>query len=275
LIAFSACTNTEKTTHNEPIAEKKGRDSVQMPSFQQLLDSAKLEGTILVLDSKGEKYYSNNFELAAKGHLPASTFKIPNTLIGLETAVIDSNTVFKWDGKKRRLPSWEKDLKLREAFHASCVPCYQELARKIGTSRMQDFLKKFDYGNMSVDSATLDLFWLEGDSRISATGQLAFLEKLYKEELPVAKENMRIMKQLMLISEDAGYKLYGKTGWAMRDDWNIGWFVGFVEKGNELYFVATNVKPLEGFNMDDFAKIRLELSKKALEAVFGGLKTLR
>ena len=71
------------------------------------------------------------------GHLPASTFKIPNSIIALETGLIeDDSTLIKWDGDERRLPAWEQDLVFRDAFHYSCVPCYQEIARKIGEKRM-------------------------------------------------------------------------------------------------------------------------------------------
>ena len=47
--------------------------------------------------------------------LPASTFKIPNSLIALETGVVadPDKEVFKWDGVKRSIEPWNKDHTLR------------------------------------------------------------------------------------------------------------------------------------------------------------------
>lgn len=100
--------------------------------------------------------------MGKKRNLPASTFKITNSIIALETGVVENDsTLLKWNGEKRRFKNWEQDLILRDAFHFSCVPCYQEIARKVGENKMNKFLKKLDYGNMKVDSSNLDLFWLE------------------------------------------------------------------------------------------------------------------
>jgi beta-lactamase class D len=146
-------------TNNKGISEKdhvkKINDSIIDPQLQKLLDSSKLSGSILIFDvEKGKYFCSNDFALTKKVFLPASTFKVPNTLIGLETGIININTIFKWDGKKRKLKIWEKDLNLHDAFHASCVPCFQELAEKIGPKRMQEYLNKFEYGNSNISLIT-------------------------------------------------------------------------------------------------------------------------
>jgi len=232
--------------------------------FQQILDAAEVNGVILIFDKKNNTYHSNDFERANKGFLPASTFKIPNSIIALETEVVeDENTMFKWDEKKRFLKTWEQDLTFKQALQKSCVPCYQDIARRIGVDRMNEYLGKLDYKNMVVDSSTLDLFWLEGDSKITAMEQADFLSRFYHSKLPISKRTEKIVKDMIFIDKKPTYNLSGKTGWSIQNDNNLGWFVGYIEKGDEHYFIATNVDPKESFDMKKFAKIRLQVLMEA------------
>lgn len=238
---------------------------ISRPDFQAILDSANVEGSILIYDPASHKAYSNDFDWANTGFLPASTYKIVNSLIALETGVVENEeTMFYWDGTPRRIKSWEADLSLRQAFLRSCVPCYQQIARAVGHERMNQYLTQFKYGNMDVGPENIDLFWLEGDSRISQQGQIDFLQNLYEEKLDVAESSYAIMKKLMWLDETETETLYGKTGWSIRDGFNNGWFVGYIEKEGTPYYVATNVIPGEAFDMDDFASIRIKVSKSAL-----------
>lgn len=181
--------------------------------FQSLLDSAGVKGSILVLDLAEGRYYSNDFEWAKRGNLPASTYKITNSMIALETGVLeDDSSMFIWNGEQRRLRRWEQDLSLKNAFHYSCVPCYQEVARSIGVERMNAYLGKLNYGTMDVDSTTIDMFWLEGKSRISQFEQVDFLSRFYRSELPIEERTEMIMKRMMIIEEREDFRLTGKTG---------------------------------------------------------------
>jgi beta-lactamase class D len=254
-----SCSDT--TDSNKNPVHKDIRSEVSRPEFQQILDSANVVGSVLVYDPQTNIAYSNDFKRCDKGYLPASTFKIPNSIIALETGVVENDsTLFKWNGEKRRLPVWEQDLIFKDAFQVSCVPCYQEIARKVGVQRMKQWLDTLNYGNMVVDSATIDLFWLEGDSKITMNQQLDFLQRLYNGELPIKERTLEIMKRLMLTEANDSWKFSGKTGWAIRNGNNIGWFVGYLEKGNNVYFVVTNIEPNESFNMDFFPKIRTQIS---------------
>lgn len=276
LIIFSACGETkvgedESSLPPETKIVKKESDvnlAIIPPNstFQKLLDEAKLKGVILVYDPHKKEYISNDFERSQQGFLPASTFKVPNSMILLETGVIeDENTILKWDGKKRAFKMWEQDFEFKNAFKKSCLPCYQEVTPKVGVDRMKEHLQKFNYGNMVVDSASMNSFWINGDSKISAKQQIDFLSKLYYSKLPISLRTEDIMKKIMVIDESENYKLSGKTGWLMEDDYNLGWFVGFIEKGKNVYFVATNVEPLESFNMKNFPNIRMKISLDALK----------
>lgn len=263
ILVFS-CTN--KKTNSDKNKSPEIEREVVVSEFQTLIDSADVKGSILIYDLKDDKFYSNNFNWAKKGNLPASTYKIPNTIIALETGVVQNDsTLFKWNGKERRLKIWEQDMIFKDAFHYSCVPCYQEVARKIGVNRMNKYLDKLDYGKMKVDSTNIDLFWLEGESQINQYQQIEFLKRFYNSELPISKRTETIMKRMIVIEEDETYKLSGKTGWSIRDGNNNGWFVGFVEIKENTYFFATNVEPNQNFNMDLFPMIRKELTFKALK----------
>ena len=263
ILVFS-CTNKKTNSDKNQSPEFEGE--VVVSEFQSLIDSADVKGSILIYDLKDDKYYSNNFNWAKKGNLPASTYKITNSIIALETGVVQSDsTLFKWNGEERRLKIWEQDMIFKDAFHYSCVPCYQEVARKIGVNRMNKYLDKFDYGKMKVDSTNIDLFWLEGESQINQYQQIEFLKRFYNSELPISQRTETIMKRMIVIEEDETYKLSGKTGWSIRDGNNNGWFVGFVEIKENTYFFATNVEPNQNFNMDLFPMIRKELTFKALK----------
>jgi beta-lactamase class D len=233
--------------------------------LQRIFDKNMLNGAIVIFDPANDRSFGYNPAKWMEGYLPASTFKIPNSLIGIETGVVDTNYIFRWNGGKRRLPQWEKDMNLKEAFASSCVPCYQELARKIGAERMMGYLNRFGYGEMSVQDSTIDRFWLEGPSKISPNQQIDFLQKLYNETLPLKSETMKIVKEIMVVEKRPEYTLRGKTGWAIRNGNNYGWFIGWVEKKQQVYYFATIVEPKDQNAGPDFASARKKITMEVLK----------
>ncbi len=145
------------------------------PDLGDLFTDADTTGTFAVLDVAGGRIVVTDRERAEAGFLPASTFKIPNSLIALETGVVADadSTMFPWDKVVRDFDAWNRDHTLRTAFKASAVPVYQDIARKIGPERMQEYVDKFDYGNRDIGGAPIDMFWLDGALRISAFQQIA------------------------------------------------------------------------------------------------------
>lgn len=195
----------------------------------------------VIADRRLGKTFDSNPNLSRALFLPCSTFKIPNTLIGLETGVIpDENFVLPWDGVTRRFPAWNKDLNLREAIAASAVPYYQEVARRIGRDRMQTWLNRFGYGNRDI-SGPIDDFWLHGPLRITPLEQIAFLERLHKGELGIQPRNLTILKSIIRSEPAPGITMYSKTGWGFDLMPEVAWLVGWIEKDNQPSFFATIV----------------------------------
>ncbi|MFZ1518510.1 MAG: class D beta-lactamase [Ignavibacteriaceae bacterium] len=208
------------------------------------------QGCFVLYDLKQDSYIKYNPKRCAERFIPASTFKIFNSLVGLETgAVKDQFEVFRWDSVQRFYNSWNQDLDMVNAFRYSGVWFYQELARRIGIEKMQKFISDNNYGNENI-SGGIDMFWLDGGVKISADEQIEFLKKLYANQLKFSKRSMDIVKQIMIYEKTDDYTIRAKTGWALRIDDQIGWFVGYVEKGNDIYFFAINLesnKPEENF----------------------------
>lgn len=262
LMLVLSCTNSYPKKQTEIAAPKEEIKA----KFHRILDSANVRGAILIYDLQANTYYSNEYHWAKTKRLPASTFKIPHSIIGLETALLeDDSTMFYWDKKPRTFASWEQDLSLKNAFHYSCVPCYQELARKIGLKRMKEQLAKLNFGQMQVDSSNLDLFWLEGNSKISQFEQIDFLKRFYQDQLPITARTKEIMSRMMIITQQEDETLRGKTGWAMRNGDNNGWFVGYLENKDKTYFFATNIIPNEGLEKEKFTAARKETTLKAID----------
>jgi beta-lactamase class D len=178
---------------------------------------------------------------------PASTFKIPNSLIGLETGVItDAGMTLKWDGKKYSNPNASRDHDLRSAFKNSVLWYYQECARRVGEARMRDWVSKLDYGNHDT-SGGVDRFWLGDGLQISADEQVAFVDRLRRGDLPVSHRSQDIVRDIMVHREEGGVVLRGKTGTAGKNDKAVlGWFVGWVTRDGRDYVFAANISANEG-----------------------------
>lgn len=221
------------------------------PDLEKYFRVAGVAGSFVLYDRSQAQYFRINPERCRQRFLPASTFKIFNALVGLETGVIrDENFVIPWDGVERRISSWNEDQDLKTAIQRSTVPYFQEVARRVGEEKMKYFLEREPYGNADI-SGGIDRFWLDGGLRISPEEQVEFLRKLYDDGLSFSKRSQRIVKKIILLKETSSYKLRGKTGWAILPDGKqIGWMVGYVERGNDAYFFATNIESDDpGFNM--------------------------
>jgi beta-lactamase class D len=202
------------------------------------------EGCFVMYDSQSGEYLRYNPQQCSERFSPCSTFKIPHTVIALETGVASGpDFALPWDGIKRGVDSWDRDQTLKSAFQNSVFWFYQELARRIGDKREAEFARKFNYGNMDT-SGGLTNFWLESSLRISADEQVGLLRRLWADELPVTRRAQSITRELMELSNHDGRVLYGKTGTGgdrKADVARLGWFVGCVSRGERKVFFATRI----------------------------------
>ena len=207
------------------------------------------KGTFVLYDESNDQHLIYNLPQSERRLSPCSTFKIYNSLAGLEYKVLDSKdkkTLKKWDGSPQPYDSWKKDHTLSSAITNSVVWYFQELAMQIGETRMQVFLNKINYGNKDI-SGGLTTFWLQSSLKISAQEQVGLIHKLYAGELPIKAKNIEILKKNITLYNQDGVHMMGKTGSGDQEGkWVLGWFVGVVEKDGNRYFFATNIEGRDG-----------------------------
>jgi beta-lactamase class D len=231
------------------------------------------EGCFVLYDLKRDRYLRYNEARCRNRFSPFSTFKIPNSIIGLESGVIkDAEFVIPWDKAKyppqenwniEPFKHWGQDHTLRSAIKYSVVWYYRELATRVGDERMKGYLDKFNYGNRD-SSGGIDRFWLNSSLRISPDEQVDFLKALYAEKLPISARSLGIIKEIITLEHTDSYKLSGKTGGGPIGNRSLGWFVGYLEAKGNVYFFATNI---EGENYLAIRDNRIGLTKQILSGL--------
>lgn len=270
ILNLSLPANSEQTEQmqqkSQAVSITKSEKVIEKPEFNDFFKKHNVEGSFLLFDSLNQTFTAVNYERTLKGFTPASTFKIPNALIFLETGVVtDQNTpVIKWNGTKYDWPGWNEDQTLRSAMKSSVVWFFQENARKVGMERMQKYVNLFDYGNKDI-SKGVDVFWLEEGMKISQMEQITLLRKFYSYALPVQKRNIDIVKEIIELEKTESYRLCGKTGMAMRVSQRIGWLIGYVETKGNVYFYATNIEQKD--QSDTFGAARKEITMAILKSL--------
>jgi beta-lactamase class D len=228
--------------------------------IEKLFIDAEVRGTFVLYDVEEDTIIGFDRQRAETRFIPASTYKIPHTLIGLaENAVKNVDQVLPYGGEEQPVSSWEKDMSLRDAIPISNVPVYQGLARRITLDRMATNLALIGYGNNQV-GAVVDKFWLEGPLTISAVEQTAFLANLAQNKLPYTSKIQDQVREITRLENGDNWALHGKTGWTDTPDPDIGWWVGWVVKEGKVYSFALNIDILEASD----AKKRVELGRRSL-----------
>ncbi len=242
-ILFFSCETP--TTNKVKTESTKVNALIDKATLNAIFEEHQATGTFVLHALKTDQSVIHNEQRATNPLIPASTYKIPHSLIALETAVLaDEEETWPWDGQERSFSQWNRDHNLRSGIRYSVVWFYQEVARRVGRERMQEWLDKMEYGNRDI-SGPIDQFWLQGQLRISARAQVDFLKKLYQNQLPFSQGTMDIVKDIMIQEEEENYVLRAKTGWAISTDPGLGWYVGWVEEGEEVYFFALNIDILK------------------------------
>jgi len=232
--------------------------------WEKYFTDNKVEGTFMLFDNGQGSFKVYNIDRAKERFLPASTFKIFNSLVGLETGVIkDTTTVIPWNGVHHQGADsvWDRDLNMQQAFRLSSVPYFQEVARRITKPVMQHYLDTVKYGNMKI--SRIDTFWLDNSLRISPDEELGFVKKLYFDELPFHKLTMQWVREVMLMEKTPKYELRYKTGWGQEGKKQIGWIVGWIEENGHPAFFILNIES-DNPNID-MEKVRMNITKGILQ----------
>jgi beta-lactamase class D len=223
-----------------------------------------VEGCFALFNNGTGEFTIYNLDRYKNGKfLPASTFKIVTSLIGLQTGIISGpDMLIRWDSVSRWRKEWNQDLTMREAFKLSAVNYYQEVARRIGKDTMQFWLDSLQYGSKKIKTR-IDTFWLDNSLKITPDEQLGLVKQLYFKRLPFHGPYQDTVKRMMLFEDRPEYKLSYKTGWGKMENGNhLGWIVGWIEENRHPYFFVLN---LESKDKDfDMVTLRMKILKDIL-----------
>ena len=267
-LGFCFC-NTKQT---KPVKNKINiSDSITVKKdLNKHFENCQVEGSIALFDRSQQKWTVTDSTDYKKVTLPASTFKIINLLIALETGVVkNENEIIKWPGKTDTVkygyrPEIYHNMTVRKAFEVSAGWVFIELAKKIGKDNYKHYLHKSQYGNGNI-SLSEDDFWNFGDFGISPLNQVQFLNRLYEYKLPFSKKNIDIVKNVMIAEKKDDYTISAKTGWTRDKGLNTGWWVGYVENGKGTFFFATRLVQDRKNNAANFGQCRKDITKSILK----------
>jgi beta-lactamase class D len=240
--------------------------------FTKPFNECKLQGSTTIYDLKKNRWILTDSIDAATATLPASTFKVINLLIALETGVIkDENEVIEWVKSTDTAlygyrPEIYKDMSVKKAFEVSAGWVFIELAKKIGRERYQHYLKLCRYGNGNLSEKGVD-FWNFGAFSISPINQVQFLVDVYKGKTPFSQRNIDILKQVMITEKNPTQVIRSKTGWTRVNGKDWGWWIGYVEKRDHVYFFATRVYKNRSTVNYSFGQCRKDITKSILKQV--------
>ena len=112
-------------------------DLQERPDLDAVFRDQGAVGTSMLYDAAADSLTAVNRARAETRYVPASTFKIANSLIALETGVVqDESEIVPYGGKPQPIKAWERDMSIREAIAMSNVPIYQEIARHVASRAM-------------------------------------------------------------------------------------------------------------------------------------------
>ena len=212
------------------------------PAVTSLFRDAGADGTFVLLDERRGELRGHNRRRAEQRFSPASSFKIANALIGLSLGAVASvDEVIPYTGDTNPfMREWLEPMGLRGAMRVSNVPLYQELARRIGLVRMREAITRLNYGNEQIGS-TVTTFWLRGPLAISAVEQTRFLSGLAHQQLPFPRSAQQQVAEITQVESGPGWSLHAKTGWQNAPGAGVGWWVGWVQKGDQITPFALNL----------------------------------
>lgn len=250
LLFLVACSESEPATQI-PDTPPEPKPVIALEGFGQYFSSDSLIGHFSLYNLNADQWSVYNDSVQDQFFPPASTFKIFNSMVGLETGVIgDTSQVRKWDGRDRGWRQWNRDHNMRSAFKYSALWFYREVAREVmakDSNAYQNYLTEAQFGNQQLTEGS-DMFWLDNSLQITPRQQIEFLVKFYREDLPFSTRHIQATKDAMVLEKGEQFILYGKTGTArIGEEDLVGWQIGFVERDSNVYFYTTNIQNLKPF----------------------------
>ncbi len=204
-----------------------------------------INGCAVLYNSMNREYSLYNSDMCDQQVSPYSTFKIISTLAGLHNGIIqDEVSKMNYTGEKYAITGWNDNLGLKEAFQTSCIWYFRQVIDAVGADEIEKELNEISYGNCDMSQwngsninplPELNGFWLDSSLKISPFEQVQVLIKIFEGNSIYSDNEINILKDLMLVSNDGEQKIYGKTGSGSNGK---AWFVGFSEKKNENKYFA-------------------------------------
>jgi beta-lactamase class D len=234
----------------------------EKPSLQTHFEKAGVTGTFVLYHRVEDQFLVGNSKRAKVRFFPASTFKVANALIALDTgAVKDLEEIIPYGGTKEYFKNWEQDMTIGQAMRTSNVAVFHTIAKRIGLATYREKLSAFSYGNADPGASIDNRFWLTGPLKISAMEQVEFIRKLTSRELDIKRSSFLAVRSMIEVEKTDTYTIFAKTGWAGPDEPQIGWWVGWVEKNGMSYPFALNID----IKKDEDAPKRMEIGKACLK----------
>lgn len=212
--------------------------------FAQTLFAA--EGCLIIVELKTGEIVKKEGKCEQRV-APASTFKIPLSVMGFDSGIL----------KTANLPEWPYDKKYRAALDShqqaqtpatwltnSAVWYSQMLTTQLGMERFRQYVQNFQYGNQNLSGDIgknngLTHSWLGSSLAVSPTEQIVFISKMLKEELPASKYAQEATRDILPTEKlPHGWTIAGKTGTGPQ----LGWFVGWATRGDDVLVFAKLIR---------------------------------
>lgn len=210
-----------------------------------------LDGSFVLYDLKKNSTQFYNSDRSMMRYSPNSTFRILLTLMALDNKLPgNENMTFNISRNINSNHNWlteigsplESEYNLTTAINSPSIWYYQQLVQVLGKRRIQDVLNSINYGNKDI-SGDLRWFWHNNTLKISAHEQVEFLKRFHMNQLGFSGKITRLVKKMIVIEDYKTYRLSGKTGSSfLKNGNNLTWFIGYVEKGRNVYFFALNIE---------------------------------
>jgi len=178
---------------------------------------------------------------------PMSTFKLPIALMGYDAGVL-------WDEHAPTLPFkqgyvdwrpiWRQAHDPSSWMKESVVWYSQQITLQLGEERFASYVKRFGYGNGDVSGDPgknngLSNSWLGSSLRISPDEQIGFLRRVVNRELGIKPQAYEMAANLVHWPEQAGgWQVFGKTGSGSDGGRKLGWYVGWLQNGEQRIVFA-------------------------------------